>query len=67
MEIRKVKIPINLKLTFAVLLLTAITLGGYVWLAVDLIKNDKIAYVFEAVETQNQQSAKVLESRLKHL
>lgn len=67
MEIRKVKIPINLKLTFAVLLLTAITLGGYVWLAVDLIKNDKIAYVFEAVETQNQQSAKVLESRLKQL
>ncbi|MAZ49875.1 MAG: hypothetical protein CME65_15035 [Halobacteriovoraceae bacterium] len=67
MEIRKVKIPINLKLTFAVLLLTAMTLGGYIWLAVDLIKNDKIAYVFEAVETQNQQSAKVLESRLKQL
>lgn len=67
MEIRKLKTPLNLKLTFAVLALTAATLGSYVWLAVNLFKEDKIAYVFEAVEGQNRQTARVLESKFKQL
>jgi sigma-B regulation protein RsbU (phosphoserine phosphatase) len=55
LDIRKVTFPINIKLTFIVLLLTGGALFFYVWLAIDLFKTDKIAYVFESVDQQNTQ------------
>lgn len=67
MEIRKVLFPINLKLTFAVLLLTALSLTSYIWLAIDSFRTDKIAYVFETVESQNNQVTTVIEEQIQQL
>ncbi len=59
-EIRRVIFPINLKLTFVVLSITAVSLSSYIWLALDLFKTDKVAYVFEAVEKQNEQISQLI-------
>jgi len=57
LDIRKISFPINIKLTLVVLLLTGSSLLFYTWLAIDLFKTDKIAYVFESVDQQNNQVA----------
>lgn len=67
MEIRKVLFPINLKLTLSVLILTTLSLTSYIWLAIDSFRNDKIAYVFETVESQNNQVTTVVEEQLQQL
>lgn len=59
-QLRKVVFPIHFKLIGFTLALLAASLGFYVAYAVDLFKSDKIAYVFEAVSSQNSQSAQSL-------
>ena len=51
---RKVVVPIYLKLVSFILLLTMISLSTYVYYAIDLFKNDKISYVFESVDDYNE-------------
>ncbi|MCB9091400.1 MAG: SpoIIE family protein phosphatase [Halobacteriovoraceae bacterium] len=64
---RKVLFPINIKLSIVVLAITGISLFSYVYLAVDMFKTDKIAYVFEAIESQNDQVALIIEKYLNQL
>ncbi len=59
-KIRKIILPINIKLTGFVLILTGLALALYVWIALDLFKTDKIAYVFESVEQKNEQMSQSL-------
>lgn len=66
-DIRKVSFPINIKLTIIVLLLTGISLFFYIWLALDLFKTDKIAYVFESVDKQSQQISAQAKELLKNI
>ncbi len=66
-KIRRIIFPINIKLSAIVLLITGLSLFAYVYLAVDMFKTDKVAYVFESVEAQNNQIAQGIERELKHL
>lgn len=54
---RKIVFPIHFKLIGFTLALLAASLGFYVYYAIDLFRNDKIAYVFESVSSQNEQVA----------
>lgn len=62
---RKVLIPIHIKLTsfFVVVLISAIIF--YVFYAINLFEKDKLAYVFESVKTQNDSVSDVLTESLK--
>ncbi len=66
-KIRKILLPINIKLSVIVLLVTGLSLFAYVYLAVDMFKTDKVAYVFESVEAQNEQIAQGIQKELNHL
>lgn len=63
-KIRRIGLPINLKLIGFTLSLLALALGFYVYYAIELFKSDKIAYVFESVSLQNAQVAQSLENKL---
>lgn len=52
---KKVLFPIYLKLVFFILIIIGVSLSSYVYYAVDLFKNDKISYVYEAVNDNNEQ------------
>ncbi len=66
-SLRRVLFPINVKLSIAVLLITGISLFSYIYLAVDMFKTDKIAYVFESIESQNAQAGLIVEKYLTQL
>lgn len=50
---KKVLLPIYLKLVVFVLIIVAISLSAYVYYSVSLFQNDKVSYVFEAVDDHN--------------
>lgn len=58
---RKVSIPIYLKLIAVFLTLVISSLTFYVVLALDLFKEDKVAYVFDATNNYNEQVAESFE------
>ncbi|MBD63686.1 MAG: hypothetical protein CME62_00635 [Halobacteriovoraceae bacterium] len=66
-KLRKILLPINIKLSLIVLLVTGVALGIYVYLAIQMFKTDKIAYVFESVEDQSNQVSLNLENYLKNI
>ncbi|MFT6633139.1 MAG: sigma-B regulation protein RsbU (phosphoserine phosphatase) [Bacteriovoracaceae bacterium] len=51
---RKITVPIYLKLVFFTLLILGASLSAYVYYAVNLFQNDKISYVYEAVDDYNE-------------
>lgn len=57
---RKVLIPIQIKLISFFIIILAMTMSFYVYYAVDLFEKDKSAYVFEAVKNQNESLSKGL-------
>ncbi|MCO4753255.1 MAG: SpoIIE family protein phosphatase [Bacteriovoracaceae bacterium] len=61
---RKIVFPIHIKLIGLTLGLIGLSLAAYVFYAVELFKNDKIAYVFEAVSSQNEQVAQSVEAKI---
>lgn len=61
---RKVLIPIHIKLMMFFIVILSITLSFYVFYAVDLFEKDKSAYVFEAVKNQNDLVATTLSNEI---
>ena len=61
---RKVLIPIQIKLVSFFIAILTISLSFYVYYAVNLFKNDKSAYVFESVKLQGDSLTKLLKERL---
>ena len=64
---RKVLVPIYVKLVLSTLLLLSVAIGVYAYFAVDLFKGDKIAYVFESVNNHKEQLKQSLEDRVQIL
>ncbi len=56
---------IRYKLLILMLMLTAVTLGAFLALAVNLFKNDKIAYIFESSSSHTRSVANQVMSELK--
>lgn len=64
---RKVQVPIHIKLmSFFVIILT-ISISFYVYYAVNMFKEDKSAYVFESVKLQGDSLTKLLSERFSQI
>ncbi|MBY0517456.1 MAG: SpoIIE family protein phosphatase [Bacteriovoracaceae bacterium] len=63
-SIRVVRFPLKLKFTLTLGLLLTGTLITFLWLATSLIRQDKAAYVFDAILMRTEQQASSLQVRL---
>ena len=57
---RKVLVPIQIKLMGFFIVVLGAAISFYVFYAVDLFEKDKSAYVFESVKLQNDSKAAIL-------
>jgi sigma-B regulation protein RsbU (phosphoserine phosphatase) len=64
---RKVIIPIHVKLMSFFVLILSSAIAYYVFYAVNLFESDKSAYVFESVKAQNISNEKLLLERFKNI
>ena len=62
--IRAVRFPLKLKFTVTLGLLLALTLATFLGLATSLIRQDKAAYVYDAILMRTEQQAASLQARL---
>lgn len=63
---RKVLIPIHIKLISFFILILGLSVSFYVYYAVGLFKEDKTAYVFESVKIQNDSVTSILEEKIEN-
>ena len=64
---RKVLIPIQIKLVSFFIVILTISISFYVYYAVNLFQEDKSAYVFESVKLQSDSLTKLLKQRFKQI
>ena len=62
--IRAVRFPLKLKFTLTLGLLLIATVATFLFLATRLIREDKAAYVYDAILMRTEQQAATLEARL---
>lgn len=64
---KKVTLPIYIKLVFFILLIVIGSLSSYVYFAVDTFLNDKVSYVYEAVDDFNDKSYFRLKAKIENI
>jgi sigma-B regulation protein RsbU (phosphoserine phosphatase) len=63
---RKVLLPINVKLNIFLIVLLVSSLTFYVFYAVDLFEKDKSAYVFETIKAQNDSISSSFDEKIQY-
>ncbi len=63
-SIRAVRFPLKLKFTLTLGILLSGTLATFLWLASTLIRQDKTAYVYDAILLRTEQQAAALQAKL---
>lgn len=67
MENLKVKYPLKMKLLSLIIVMLLVSLGIFVFLALNLFKADKSAYIFEALLSKAETERTLLENKFRHM